>query len=596
MLTVAALLCVCLQNPTQIYIAYGQTAEQETIFLLQPSQAICTSTETYVFDTADMRLKVYTHQSEYPTLREENNAKTYTKPLVGMHTFSNMLVTFIGENGERELEILNMQTLQPVTIQDSEQALERFADKTTFTLVSSENENEAYMFVLEQKTIYQYKLIKQSENEVVLQGVHNYEINNGTSYATLQNILTLQDTTYVATENQIYKVLFGSDGLSCNLEEVANINKSSVLLAGLTIHQTPYLVYVTQQNETSYVALYNTQTQEITQTDIAYAEQTYMYGANNQLLLTQNKTVVKYTFTLNKGTLSYTQKDVASNAGFQTPPQETWLTYENLQYAITNTSAQLYALPFDAEPLVSIATGKYVTLLTEAYVNHFVYCMYTDLETNQNYYGYIALKQLNIQSPNPIKASFVTITSSEVQFHNLPSSITDTHVQALEPSGKLTEGTKVTVLSKLASYHISNDTQTKIQYFYLVQLPDGTKAFVRTTSVTGVVVEVVQQQRIITNAELTENVVVYATNNGENEFDTLKKGTRIKVIAQDTRLKYTQIVYNDAEGNAITGYVLTSAIHNDSLSTLQIVGIVLIVVNVILLCIFIYCKKRVLND
>ena len=61
---------------------------------------------------------------------------------------------------------------------------------------------------------------------------------------------------------------------------------------------------------------------------------------------------------------------------------------------------------------------------------------------------------------------------------------------------------------------------------------------------------------------------------------------------RDTKTGFTFIRYNDEYGNELTGYIATDYIESNSWTTMQIIGCILIAINVGLLILILIFKKN----
>ena len=105
---------------------------------------------------------------------------------------------------------------------------------------------------------------------------------------------------------------------------------------------------------------------------------------------------------------------------------------------------------------------------------------------------------------------------------------------------------------------------------------------------------------VITNASIkSDNTYIYLnSSNSSPIICTLNKGYRIRINGpRNTETGYTSITFNDEYGNEFTGYILTDAVGSDSWTTMQIIGCVLIAINVGLLVLILrFKKKNIGND
>ena len=99
---------------------------------------------------------------------------------------------------------------------------------------------------------------------------------------------------------------------------------------------------------------------------------------------------------------------------------------------------------------------------------------------------------------------------------------------------------------------------------------------------------------VITNAYIKEdgtNVYLEANTNSPI-IDILKSSKRVRINgARNTKTGFTYITFNDEYGNEFSGYIKTDFVKSDGWSTLQIVGCILIAINVGLLILILYFRE-----
>ena len=87
---------------------------------------------------------------------------------------------------------------------------------------------------------------------------------------------------------------------------------------------------------------------------------------------------------------------------------------------------------------------------------------------------------------------------------------------------------------------------------------------------------------------------VYLESNTESPvIYVLDKGYRVRINgARNTDSGYTYITFNDEYGNEKNGYILTDTLTSDSWTVMQIIGCVLIAINIGLLILILRFKKN----
>lgn len=104
---------------------------------------------------------------------------------------------------------------------------------------------------------------------------------------------------------------------------------------------------------------------------------------------------------------------------------------------------------------------------------------------------------------------------------------------------------------------------------------------------------------VITNASIkSNNTKIYESADSSSAIIcTLDKGYRIRINgSRDTKSGYTSVTFNDEYGNEITGYILTDSLGSDSWTTMQIIGCVLIAINIGLLILILRFKHNSIGN
>ena len=100
---------------------------------------------------------------------------------------------------------------------------------------------------------------------------------------------------------------------------------------------------------------------------------------------------------------------------------------------------------------------------------------------------------------------------------------------------------------------------------------------------------------MITNANIKKDgTYVYTSADSKSVIkDVLKKDQAVQIQGKrNTKNGYTYIKYNDEYGNVLDGYIKTDYVETTSWTTLQILGCVLIAVNIGLLILILLFRKR----
>ena len=95
------------------------------------------------------------------------------------------------------------------------------------------------------------------------------------------------------------------------------------------------------------------------------------------------------------------------------------------------------------------------------------------------------------------------------------------------------------------------------------------------------------------NAKIKRATTLFENADGTTIIITLEKGTRVAMQEETAPTKdYIRIEYQDTNGIIYSGYVLADDIDPDGLSTLQILGLILVGTNLALLITILAIKRN----
>ena len=249
--------------------------------------------------------------------------------------------------------------------------------------------------------------------------------------------------------------------------------------------------------------------------------------------------------------------------------------------ATINEDTQYFSSIDAVIPVGTIPAESNVIILSEAnFSSTHDYVLYT--ASGKNHYGYIkkdASKTIHktTQSTLPHK-----IIGEGIQLYNYPSVITDDTNYVVATLQPMQEAKKI-----IAEDYTSADGKT----FALIQLASGTIGYVEAKTLA--LAPSAQAEKIKCDARTIRATTIYASSNGTDEITVIPKNVRIKIYdTYNKRDEFVKIVYQLEDGTTITGYAKTRDIKTDDLSTLQILGIGLIAVNVIFTIVLLITFKK----
>ena len=273
-------------------------------------------------------------------------------------------------------------------------------------------------------------------------------------------------------------------------------------------------------------------------------------------------------------------------------------TDESSNYKVTNKTTYLFADPWGAHSDVEIPEGYDVVkignviLENNVVVNDYVYCMFS--YAGQNHCGFIPSSDLDNKSVISLSETNYKPRVKvwpKTRLYSLPTTITAGNIGSSNLSShvimEISDNYELEVLDVICAYVANNSRMIKVRV-------NGDKiGYIEEKSIRNPVNVV---EFVITNATIQKDAtIVYhsASKDSSHLTFTLNKGKNVRINGnRNTSTGWTSITFNDEFGNEFTGYVETDFIKADEWSTLQIIGCVLIAVNVGLLILILIYKKN----
>lgn len=253
-------------------------------------------------------------------------------------------------------------------------------------------------------------------------------------------------------------------------------------------------------------------------------------------------------------------------------------------YAIRETA--LKESPYSKDAIVMISQNNHLVVIGKGISNNqdvigWYYCLYSNGQ--ENYYGYVSGVDIYFLNETTYDHNYITVLT-HTNLYSLPSKIGDEVNEVLRV---IPDNSRLEVLSSLCDYSSLNTN------YLLVKVNNQTVGFIDRDRVVAIGENA---ELVLTNAKVMRNnsEIFASTDENRETIMTLNKGVRVKVVGKrDTISNFTKIRFNDEEGNEIEGYIYTYNLEYDAWSTLQIIGVILILINVILLVIIIIIKNKV---
>ncbi len=269
---------------------------------------------------------------------------------------------------------------------------------------------------------------------------------------------------------------------------------------------------------------------------------------------------------------------------------KTNLSITDLGYFKAENGTLMFVSPFVREPDVTVPAGAHVVKIAtikigSAAFDEFTYCLYTN-ETG-NHYGFIKTATLT-----PLDASTYSKTVIKV--------FSNTSIFSLPSTSLDTVNTKRATFSGVTTLYVvtcvCNDNFIGAgSKFLLVETEDGQMGFVDMARIANII----KTKTLITgNAKTRCETRVYSQASTSSEIlDVISKDTRVKIEdGQKTNAQFLKVTYNNAEGDLVTGYILTDDLVRDTWTILQVIGLVFVGLNVIFLIVLLLVKKKINHD
>lgn len=454
-----------------------------------------------------------------------------------------------------------------------------------FTIVESAgtNENDIYLVLTFDKTIYFFgtiieKIIEEeninidltksslsqsletTSQNIKLVDINKIIVNNELMFLITYNTTEDNGQTIVSTYSKLY-----SYAIDVTDENKKFESKLSIVTNGYQ--------YITTANSCLLYPLKNEQ--QIVYTEISYSTENQVYFDTTPFPYIKNPTIA----------YEYYDED-------------------NFKYAVTNTSTKLLTTtPWalnnennveldEVKDIIIIGKGKISG--ENSIINGFEYCMITT--EDKNIKGFVKSENLTLKDEISVDNYDYRVfrVQPNTNLYSLPTTIeefgiTDTLNSRIISTIK--DNSKVELIDAICKYKsnekimlkvkVNNEEIGYIEYDRIIK-PSNLNNFV------------------ITNASIKSNNTNIYLNSSDSSpiIYTLNKGYRIRINGpRNTETGYTSVTFNDEYGNEFTGYILTDAIGSDSWTTMQIIGCVLIAINVgLLILILRFKKKNIGND
>lgn len=281
-----------------------------------------------------------------------------------------------------------------------------------------------------------------------------------------------------------------------------------------------------------------------------------------------------------------------------------YLQEDNFVYKYASISTKLYENPWGASSDVYIEKDTDVIKIGSAVLENntliadYDYCLFTT--NNYNYTGFVKNSDLLLKTEiTPTEAGYKERVSiwPKTTLYSLPTTITSGQIGTSNSFlvskvlMNIEDNSEICVLDVLCGYTANNTKMLK------VKVNGETIGYIEAKCVRfpASVVDFV-----ITNATIKKDgTTVYLSPSSTASTLTFKlnSGKNVRINGKrDTKSGWTSITFNDEYGNEFSGYIETDYLKADSWSALQIVGCILIAINIGLLILILIFKHNHLGN
>lgn len=611
-----------------------QTAEQTdiSIFIRKPTYSVFYNNKIYFLDDADNLLKSYNTQSH---AFDSKYLDLSSYKIIDVSFVKNYLYIFTTDNTSNYVNRINLDTLLIDT--DFGETVEKeyttfFATEITFetkdyTLVTLSAPHQTPKLILFDETskdseqinikfdashssvidnIKKTIVYQAADEKVHLVFVYNKEIAHFSvnSISNLKN-LALDDTVVSTMKN----TAIPDDLLDMNELMIKNVglakidNKDMIAIAFSTSNNAQHVKFYSFDFEDySQTIKYETSSTCQNSEWINFNNEFYSYvnTEHQKLFLTE-------IYIDNSGSSPIYAQNTSE---VDNPAYEiTYFSKEEFVYKESTMLTELYDDPWGAKSVIRIGgntdiikIGEAKIIETDDTISDYDYCLFTS--DNRNYTGFVKNSCLTLKTTlTPKEAGYKEIGGKcivtvwpNTSLYTLPTTIAgvigkDGSTLLSQRITTIEDNSPVQVIDVLCNYYANNIKMIKVivndsQIGYIdancVRNPSDVRDFV------------------ITNATIkNDGTTVYLSPSVDSTVLSFKldAGKNVRINGKrNTKTGFTSITFNDEYGNEYSGYIETDYIKSDSWSTLQIVGCVLIAINIgLLILILIYRNKHLGN-
>ena len=528
-----------------------------------------------LYESHPVLLKIDILTKELTTLSSTLLSTHHTKIFVDKATLDSSELFMITLTNE-----VNEEDVTPVII---------FANQTDFELnfkckITFDSTQSSVLSV--QNGLYKTFATASSDSEIRLMFVHGSSV----SFTHISLATAKTETAQISSITPLY------DALDNTIEEIS-ISSVNIITLSEKTHLAVTFLEQNGQNKLQNIHLYSFNIGDGTNT--YFEKKSYISVSNSPHVLTNNEyliypegqTIHYDKLSINQGSYS-TEGDSISNPLLEVA----YFEDSNFVYKKAYMSTPVLNNPWDAEPVTTIPAGSDLvqigtgSVASNGYqIEDYAYCLYT--ANNKNYIGYVKIEDIRDKQPIDVseyKYSPTVTVFAGTKLYTLPTKvISNTPINGIYPAviKEIEANLKVQIVNTLCEYTANNSTLVKVKV-------GSDIGYIDCSSIIS------PQSRVdflTTNAIIKcDGTKVYSSANTDSAIDdVLNKNKTVQIIGKrNAENGFTYIMYNDEYGNVLDGYVKTDNVETVTWTTLQIIGCVLIAINLGLLILILVFKKR----
>lgn len=314
---------------------------------------------------------------------------------------------------------------------------------------------------------------------------------------------------------------------------------------------------------------------------------------NTKNILTTNDYVI-YSNNQNIYYTKITETGALLNSICNVQVEESYKPEPEFIYATTTSKTNLLEEPWSAKETIVIPEATDIVIIGNGIIygetiEDYVYCLYT--KNGINYKGYVYIEDISNKAQialNDYEYQIFNVVPN-TKLYTLPTKVINNKITSELESKvimQIPENSNVEVIDAICKYKSDGNIMLK------VKVNDNQIGFIEYNAI---IPPSAFADFVITNAYIkANNTKVYLNSTASSPvIGVLEKDYRVRVNgSRDTKTGFTSITYNDEYGNERTGYIQTDVVSTDSWTTLQLIGCILIAINIGLLILILRFKKQ----